>query len=82
LRQTDVPLVNAEKCQEQLRTTSLGPEYVLDAESFICAGGEVGNDTCSRDSGSSLFCEVAGQLYIAGLVAWNLGTNKFKVTLI
>lgn len=47
LRHVDVPLVNNQICQEQLRKTNLGPKFVLDPQSFICAGGEKGNDACN-----------------------------------
>lgn len=45
--QTDVPLVDANTCQNQLRSTRLGPNFVLDTTSFICAGGEAGKDACT-----------------------------------
>jgi hypothetical protein len=83
LRQTEVPLVNASRCQEQLRKTKLGSNFTLDPQLFICAGGEKGNDTCSRDGGSSLFCEVSGQQYLVGLAAWDFGEyqNRVKIEL-
>lgn len=37
--------MKSEKCQEILRTTRLGPKFILH-DSFICAGGEEGKDTC------------------------------------
>jgi hypothetical protein len=44
LRHIDVPLIDQPTCQDQLRKTILGPKFNLDPTSFICAGGEKGND--------------------------------------
>jgi secreted trypsin-like serine protease len=38
----DVPLVDQTTCQTKLRTTKLGSAFVLDSNSFMCAGGEAG----------------------------------------
>lgn len=40
--QVDVPIVDQATCQYNLRTTRLGPNFVLDTNSFMCAGGEAG----------------------------------------
>lgn len=45
LKRVELPVVTHDTCQSILRTTRLGKYFVLD-ESFICAGGEVGKDTC------------------------------------
>lgn len=45
LKKVEVPIVPREKCIKALRTTRLGPIFKLH-ESFICAGGEEGKDTC------------------------------------
>jgi hypothetical protein len=37
--------MESEKCMEILRTTRLGPKFILH-DSFTCAGGEEGKDTC------------------------------------
>lgn len=42
LRKVDLPLIDNESCQNLLRKTLLGPKYVLDSKSFICAGAEKG----------------------------------------
>lgn len=46
-RAIDVPLTDANTCQAMLRTTRLGANFVLDKESFICAGGEYAKDAVS-----------------------------------
>lgn len=41
----DLPIVPRDQCQELLRTTRLGRKFKLH-ESFLCAGGVAGADTC------------------------------------
>ena len=45
LKKVDVPVVPRDACLQALRKTRLGPYFKLH-ESFICAGGERGKDTC------------------------------------
>lgn len=40
MRAIDVPLVDYDACQKQLRATRLGTNFALDPTSFTCAGGE------------------------------------------
>jgi secreted trypsin-like serine protease len=55
-----VPLVKNQECQNLLReNTRLGPFFELD-DSFLCAGGQKGVDTCKGDGGSPLVCEQSG----------------------
>lgn len=42
MKEVDVPIVDTNNCQTQLRTTRLGSSFVLDSTSFMCAGGEAG----------------------------------------
>lgn len=42
MKETDVPLIDQTTCQSHLRATRLGANFVLDAVSFMCAGGESG----------------------------------------
>ncbi|VVC96579.1 unnamed protein product, partial [Leptidea sinapis] len=47
LKEVDVPIVAPATCQSQLQAARLGPSYVLDTTSFICAGGEPSKDSCT-----------------------------------
>jgi hypothetical protein len=45
LRKVELPIVPSADCQEELRQTRLGSFFRLH-DSFVCAGGERGKDTC------------------------------------
>jgi hypothetical protein len=45
LKRVDLPIVPRDECQELLRTTRLGNRFDL-SDSFVCAGGAKGKDTC------------------------------------
>ncbi|XP_066150577.1 phenoloxidase-activating factor 2 isoform X2 [Euwallacea fornicatus] len=78
LKKIDLPTVARDKCQSQLRTTRLGQYFVLH-DSFVCAGGDPGKDTCKGDGGSPLVCPIAGkkdQYYQYGIVAWGIGCGE------
>jgi hypothetical protein len=47
LREVDVPILDGPTCEARLRTTRLGAGYVLNQQSFTCAGGEAGKDACT-----------------------------------
>lgn len=49
LKEVSLPLVEHFTCQNQLRNTRLGPNFLLDPLSFICAGGELNKDACTGD---------------------------------
>ncbi|KAK1130370.1 hypothetical protein K0M31_018502 [Melipona bicolor] len=75
LKKVELPIMPRNTCQEQLRKTRLGKYFVLH-ESFICAGGEAGKDTCKGDGGSPLVCPLRNNptTYLqAGIVAWGIG---------
>ena len=46
LKKIQLPLVSYEQCQNALRATRLGQYFSLH-QSFICAGGIPGQDTCT-----------------------------------
>merc|ERR1712013_701712 len=55
LKEIDLPVGSNYECQDKLRSTRLGQKYKLH-DSFICAGGVNGKDTCKGDGGSPLVC--------------------------
>jgi len=78
LKEIDLPVVNHDDCQDSLRETRLGGKFKLD-DSFVCAGGINGKDTCKGDGGSPLVCPSSQDpnTYIqAGIVAWGIGCGE------
>ncbi|XP_074099787.1 phenoloxidase-activating factor 2-like [Cotesia typhae] len=78
LKRVDLPAVNHAVCQNSLRETRLGKYFQLD-ESFMCAGGEPGKDTCKGDGGSPLVCPLRDDpiRYLqAGIVSWGIGCGE------
>ncbi|XP_016963157.1 phenoloxidase-activating factor 2 [Drosophila biarmipes] len=81
LKKVDLPVVPAQQCQSSLRETRLGRLFDLH-DSFICAGGEGGKDTCKGDGGSPLVCPIKGQkdrFVSAGIVAWGIGCGQQNI---
>ncbi|XP_058802515.1 phenoloxidase-activating factor 2-like isoform X2 [Phymastichus coffea] len=75
LKAVQLPLVPRATCQNSLRNTRLGKYFKLD-QSFICAGGIAGIDTCKGDGGSPLVCPLRydpSRYTQAGIVAWGIG---------
>lgn len=78
LKKVQLPVVGHEQCQNAFRKTRLGIRFRLD-QSFICAGGVVGQDTCRGDGGSPLVCPIPSaptNYYQAGIVAWGIGCGE------
>merc|ERR1712113_869631 len=78
LKEIDLPVVGHNQCEASLRTTRLGKRFKLD-DSFICAGGVDGKDTCKGDGGSPLVCQSKFDptSYVqAGIVAWGIGCGE------
>merc|ERR1711962_1437718 len=78
LKEIDLPVVGHDQCEASLRTTRLGKRFQLD-DSFICAGGVDGKDTCKGDGGSPLVCQSKFDptSYVqAGVVAWGIGCGE------
>lgn len=42
----ELPVIPRDTCQKALGTTEMGEDFQLD-QSFICVGGEVGQDVCN-----------------------------------
>ncbi|KAG7165472.1 Phenoloxidase-activating factor 2-like 1 [Homarus americanus] len=80
LKEVDLPVVDPTVCQERLRQTRLGTDFILDSNSFVCAGGFEGKDACTGDGGAPLVCpNQSGQFTVVGLVAWGIGCATSEV---
>ncbi|XP_066991667.1 phenoloxidase-activating factor 2 [Anabrus simplex] len=78
LKKVELPVVPRDTCINSLRQTRLGNYFELH-ESFICAGGEQGKDTCKGDGGSPLVCPSPNdqlRYQQAGIVAWGIGCGE------
>merc|ERR1711923_38957 len=78
LKEIDLPVVSNYECQDRLQSTRLGKKFKLH-DSFICAGGVNGKDTCKGDGGSPLVCpsKYDPDAYVqAGMVAWGIGCGE------
>lgn len=94
LRKVSLPLVDNKNCQKILNEKHFSnttiKSWQMD-ESFICAGGETGKDTCEGDGGSPLVCNLSleedqtvdlrgadddKRLTQVGIVAWGIGCGR------
>jgi plasma kallikrein len=79
LKFAKVPIVNNPTCERQFQDNRLGRRFRLH-NSFICAGGEVGIDSCTNDGGSPLVCPRSdGSFVLSGLVSWGLECGQKDV---
>merc|ERR1712029_612493 len=81
LKEIDLPVVSNGVRQDKLRSTRLGQKFKLH-DSFMCAGGIAGKDTCKGDGGSPLVCpsKYDPNTYIqAGIVAWGIGCARMEL---
>jgi hypothetical protein len=75
LKQVQMSTVSHNACEAKFKTSRLGSRFELH-NSFLCAGGSPGQDTCKGDGGGPLVCPskaLPGQYEQAGIVAWGLG---------
>ncbi|XP_075989409.1 phenoloxidase-activating factor 2-like [Anticarsia gemmatalis] len=73
LKKVEVDMVPYSRCNTLLKRTRLGNHFKLH-DSFLCAGGEEGKDTCQGDGGAPLACPIGNARYkLTGLVAWGIG---------
>ncbi|CAG0899504.1 unnamed protein product [Darwinula stevensoni] len=77
LKKVELPLVEQIECEKRYRSTKLGQWFRLH-RSFLCAGGVMGEDTCTGDGGGPLVCydPDKGSWYQAGIVAWGIGCGN------
>lgn len=80
LKTIDLPIVPRNECLIKLRKTfeeKIGPNFDFSLhDSIICAGGEVGKDSCEGDGGAPLVCPIpgtTGQYHQIGIVSWGIG---------
>lgn len=81
LKKIELPIVPHNQCQNKFRKTILGKYFCLD-NSFICAGGEIGKDTCQGDGGSPLVCKIpstTNSYYQSGIVSWGIGCKQSNI---
>lgn len=71
-----MPIVPGADCEERLRkNSSLGRRFRMH-ESFLCAGGNVGVDSCKGSGGSPLVCQRNGAYMLAGIMSWGVSCGK------
>ncbi|XP_068625815.1 phenoloxidase-activating factor 2-like [Battus philenor] len=76
LKRVEVNMVPHDTCASIMQTTRLGRNFRLH-DSFVCAGGEEGKDTCQGDGGAPLACPIGNDRYkLTGLVAWGIGCGE------
>jgi len=79
LKEVDISPVSQGQCERRLKQTKLGKRFKLD-DSFLCAGGQKGKDTCKGDGGSPLVCPRGfGNSTVydqVGIVAWGIGCGE------
>ncbi len=79
LGKVQMPLIEFNECQRMFReNTRLGHKFKLH-ESYICAGGKEGIDTCKGDGGGPLVCPSprdADRFIQAGITAWGIGCGE------
>lgn len=79
LKKVEVNMVEHSRCNMLLQRTRLGSRFILH-NSFVCAGGEEGKDTCTGDGGAPLSCPIGdGRYKLAGLVSWGIGCGQKDV---
>ena len=78
LKQVRLDIQNHDQCEDEFKKSRLGKNFKLD-DSFLCAGGLGGPDTCTGDGGGPLVCPSKsnpGQYEQVGIVAWGIGCRE------
>ncbi|XP_060076513.1 atrial natriuretic peptide-converting enzyme-like [Ylistrum balloti] len=75
IQEVNLDVVNWESCRKAIATSDISTPYKL-TPNMMCAGGGVGHDACSGDSGGPLLCPADQRRttwYVAGVVSWGVG---------
>ena len=74
LQEVRKPIARNSKCSEKVFGVNFNPKYK------ICAGGEMGEDSCNGDSGSAMFdslknssSEITRRYKLVGIVSYGTG---------
>ncbi|XP_051172507.1 phenoloxidase-activating factor 2-like [Leptopilina boulardi] len=80
LKQVSLNIISQDECEKKLKKTRLGEEFMLNKNSFICAGGEQGKDSCTGDGGGALVCKNEFDRFeVVGLTSWGIGCGELDV---
>eukprot|EP00095_Tigriopus_kingsejongensis_P012721 maker-scaffold43_size480169-snap-gene-1.16 protein:Tk12721 transcript:maker-scaffold43_size480169-snap-gene-1.16-mRNA-1 annotation:"hypothetical protein D910_11170" len=82
LKHVSLPLVSNRDCQDMLRQSQRLSDTFNLHQSFICAGGLKGEDTCKGDGGGPLVCPstvLNGQYVQVGITSWGVGCGDENV---
>lgn len=78
MKKVPLGLVASSTCERQLQATRLSSRFRLH-QTFLCAGGERGVDTCEGDGGAPLVCPIGAtsdnRYAQVGSVAWGIGCH-------
>uniref|UniRef100_A0A240PMR5 Phenoloxidase-activating factor 2 n=1 Tax=Anopheles atroparvus TaxID=41427 RepID=A0A240PMR5_ANOAO len=78
MKKVPLALVPSSTCERQLQQTRLTSRFRLH-QTFLCAGGERGVDTCEGDGGAPLVCPIGAasdnRYAQVGSVAWGIGCH-------
>lgn len=79
LKLVEIDMIPYNTCSMLLKRTRLGSRFKLH-DSFVCAGGDEGKDTCQGDGGAPLACPIGDNRHkLTGLVAWGIGCGQKDV---
>lgn len=46
-KKVELSVLNDQECEEKLQASKIGKNFILNKDSFICAGGEKGKGACT-----------------------------------